>query len=388
MKILFMADVPPDKDSGAAGTEYQTIKAIRALGHEVDTVWADALPHRISHGNLHYLVELPFAYRRHAIKGLGKEHYDVIHVNQPHGYLAAKAVRRLSESTVFIHRSHGFELRVQNELAPWLKLYNHDNRSHLKKLLSHSLGRLLSHNYHSIARYADGHIVSCTQCRDFLIQKLKVPVEHIAVIPQAPLRAFTKEPVAPMTKERLKRILYVSQFAFFKAPMILAGAFNQLSQLDDRLRFTWVCSNEHQSEIKSLLNDKTRARVTLLDWMDQERLMQVFDGHGVFLFPSFFEGFGKAFLEAMSRGLCVIAADNGGARDVIDHGCNGLLVPTGCVESLVRSCMELVGDLRRATRISRDAAVCAQAYSWERVASETLAFYESRVESKARRRAL
>ena len=38
MKILVAADVPEDPNSGVAGTEYQTIQALRALGHEVDAV--------------------------------------------------------------------------------------------------------------------------------------------------------------------------------------------------------------------------------------------------------------------------------------------------------------------------------------------------------------
>ena len=56
LKILMMADLPPNADSGAAGTEYQTMEALRRLGHEVDAVWADSLPHRIGHGNLHYCL--------------------------------------------------------------------------------------------------------------------------------------------------------------------------------------------------------------------------------------------------------------------------------------------------------------------------------------------
>ena len=52
-----MADVAANPDSGAAGTEYQTVDALRRMGYEVDTVWADSLPHKISHWNFHYLVE-------------------------------------------------------------------------------------------------------------------------------------------------------------------------------------------------------------------------------------------------------------------------------------------------------------------------------------------
>src|ERR1044071_5406189 len=127
MRILVMADVPPDPNSGAAGTEFQTIQALRSLGHEVDAVWRDNLPRRINHGNLHYLLELPGAYRKAMRDELKRKPYDVVHVNQPHGYLAAKDLRP-SRSAVFIHRSHGFESRVEADLKPWRKEYDSDQR--------------------------------------------------------------------------------------------------------------------------------------------------------------------------------------------------------------------------------------------------------------------
>lgn len=384
MKILFMADVPPDKNSGAAGTEYQTIEAIRALGHDVDTVWADQLPHRITHGNLHYLLELPFAYRRQALARLEQQHYDVLHVNQPHGYLAARAVRKLNRKTAFIHRSHGLESRGHREMSFWLETYGKENRTQLRSGVSNLMALAMSHNCRSISRYADGHIVSCTMCRDFLVEQLKVTPARIAVVPQAPTAAFVGRSPAAMTPERLKRILYVGQFVIQKAPMILAGVFNRLSRLNPELEFTWVCSKQHHEEARSLVDDHARDRLTLLDWMQQDRLLEVYDQHGLFLFPSFFEGFGKVFLEAMSRGLCVVAADNGGAHDVISNGLDGLLTPTGDASAMTRECQRLISDPQEAIRMSRAAAETARGYTWARVARETVAFYENRLDARAR----
>src|SRR5262249_11633945 len=161
----------------------------------------------------------------------------------------------------------------------------------------------------------DGHIVSVSECADFLKDRLQVPADRIAVIPQAPPDPFLKEPALPMTPERLRKVLYVGQFAFIKAPMILAKVIGQLVQRDPDLQFTWVCAKKHQDDVRELVEPAALERINFLDWMPQEALRQVYDQHGLFLMPSFFEGFGKVFLEAMSRGLCVIAANNGGARD-------------------------------------------------------------------------
>lgn len=378
-----MADVPPNPDSGAAGTEYQTIEGLRRLGHDVDAVWSDNLTHRIKHGNFHYLFELPLAYRERLRMMLKQKPYEVVHVNQPHGYLAAKEVARFYKQSVFIHRSHGFELRVERDLEPWRQLYNPDKRSHLRQFFSRTIGYALSRHSRAIARYADGHIVSASQCRDFLHQELGVTPERIAVIPQAPPPVFSDSPALDMTLTRLRRVLYVGQFAFVKAPMIVAAIMNMLTARDSQLEFTWVCSKAHHSQVRELLSEEASKRVSLHDWMPQEELLKVYDQHGIFLFPSFFEGFGKVFLEAMSRGLCVIASDNGGARDVIRHGMNGLLSPTGNVETFVTYAQELMSQFFLAANISKEAALTARQYTWDRVAAETAAFYQDRLEAKS-----
>ena len=122
-----------------------------------------------------------------------------------------------------------------------------------------------------------------------------------------------------------------------------------------------------------------------LDWMPREKLREIYDEHGIFLFPSFFEGFGKSLLEAMSRGLCVIASDNGGMRDVILNNVSGLKVPTGDSGAMVASCLELLDDPSRAAKISSRAIGAANQYGWDRVGGETLNFYKAVIRAKLTR---
>lgn len=364
MKILFMADVPPDPSSGAAGTELRTAKGLRSLGHDVDAIWAPQLGRRIAHGNLHYLLELPRAYRREMLRAVARGRYDVVHVNQPHGYLAAKAK---PPGSVFIHRSHGLELRAERDLAPWRPR---------PRFMQRVMAALLARHSRLIARYADGHIVSCSDDAVFLTERLGVDPKRIAVIAQAASDPYLDRPVQPMTDGRLQRVLYVSQFAFFKAPMIVAAAMRMLAKRNAWLRFSWVCSRSHHAEVRALLAEAAE-RVELLDWMPQETLLDVYDAHGIFLFGSFFEGFGKVFLEAMSRGLAVVATNVGGAHDVIANGENGLLVPAGDAAAMADAVTSLLADGERAASIAARAAATARTYTWERVARETAAFYEA-----------
>jgi glycosyltransferase involved in cell wall biosynthesis len=384
MRILFMADVPYNPHSGASGTEVQTLEALRELGHEVDAIWSDSLGRRIRHGNLHLLLELPRTYARAAARAVREKTYDVVHANQPHGFRAARIVHRLSPGTVFIHRSHGFELNVEDTLRPWRAMYGSDERSVVRRLSSSAIASLLARHGRAIAAEADGHIVSSSLDAAFLRDRLGVTTEKIAVIPQAAPESYTRITAPPMTVERLGRVLHVAQFAFFKAPMITASAMNRMAEADTRLRFTWVCDRASEAAIRALLTSEANERMNIVPWTTQEALRDLYDVHGVFLFPSFFEGFGKAFLEAMSRGLCVVASDVGGMHDIVDSGKNGILVPPGDAKILADQALAIVNDLPRATAMSALAAQIAREYSWERVARETAAFYQSRLNAMRR----
>jgi glycosyltransferase involved in cell wall biosynthesis len=383
MKILLMANVAPNASSGASGTEFQTTKALRDLGHTVDDVWTNELSHHLGHFNLYNLLELPMAYRTALRKRFQSTTYDVVHVNQPHGYLAAKALRTLDSQAIFVHRSHGLEGRVRLELSRWKKQYAQDDRSAWRRAISHLMDASLELNNLAIARYAHGHIVSASECRNFLHKRYSVPLERIAVIPQAPPEEFRNFDPKAMTQKRLQKILYVGQYAFFKAPIVLARAVERILTTLPQATMTWVCDNRHHGEARALFKNRSIAkRVAFAEWRDQSDLLRVYDQHGIFLFPSFFEGFGKAFLEAMSRGLVVVASNNGGMRDVIKDGQSGFLAKTGDWRQMADLAIQAVENPELATRISTEGRRASLSYSWHRVAIETASFYASLIDRR------
>lgn len=377
MRILFAADLSPDPNAGASGTEYQTIRALRALGHEVDEIWAPDLPHRIRHGNLHYLLELPRGFRSVIRARCSRRHYDVIHVNQPHACLAAGDHRRRGRPGVFVNRSHGLEVRRGEVLAPWRRRLAQPEWRFPRSVPGHVVRRLLARQSACVARRAHGTIVSCSADAEFLARRYAVPPERVAVIHQAAPPEFVTRPAPAFGADRLKRLLYVGQFTFFKAPMILASAVSRILSAFPQCRMTWVCSADHHAAARALLSPGAAPRCEFLDWTDQASLMATYDSHGIFLFPSFFEGFGKAFLEAMTRGLCVVGSDAGGMRDLISDGKDGLLVAPGDVDGLVAAVSRLVGDPGDAARMSREARAGGASHTWDRVARETASFYEA-----------
>ncbi|HEV3116335.1 MAG TPA: glycosyltransferase, partial [Gemmataceae bacterium] len=85
----------------------------------------------------------------------------------------------------------------------------------------------------------------------------------------------------------------------------------------------------------------------------------------VFVFPSYFEGFGLVLLEAMACGLPAIASDATAGPDILTQEC-GHIVPTGNVDALVDSLRWFYDNSYRLPALRRAARVQAEAHTWAR----------------------
>jgi glycosyltransferase involved in cell wall biosynthesis len=377
-----MADVPPDPNSGMAGTVLRTAEALRGLGHEVDTLWAADVGRRIQHGNLHYALELPFRFRTVLRARAASATYDVVQISQPHAYLAAREHRVLGRPGVFTNRSHGVELRYDEAMRRW--------RDHMpsrppgwKRPLSAALRRLLDRHWRWVARWSDGFVLPCDADREYLLARFPIPEWRARTIHHGLPEVFVERPPAAFDRQRLTRLLYVAQYAFFKGPDVVAGVANSLLPKHPELRLTWVAPLPAHGEIARRLNPEAAARVDLVDWVPQAELMPLLDSHGLFLFPSYFEGFGKACLEALVRGLPVLAADNGTTRDYIHPGVNGWLLPLGDPSAYVTTIERILARPEEALEMSRKAREGARSYTWWRCASAAVDFYRELAARKA-----
>jgi glycosyltransferase involved in cell wall biosynthesis len=81
---------------------------------------------------------------------------------------------------------------------------------------------------------------------------------------------------------------------------------------------------------------------------DIPRVMAACD---VFTLPSFEEPFGLVFLEAMAMGKPVVAIDNGGTPEVVEHGRSGLLSPPWDIPALAANVATLLRDPQLRTRM-------------------------------------
>ena len=379
MKFLVGSDYPEDPNAGASGTVYWTNQALRQLGHDVDEIWRRDLPHRIRHGNLHYLLELPAAYREAVRRCSARQDYDVIMLSQPQAWLAARDHLQSQRAGVFLNRSHGLESLSHLAVARGRALLRMPEARFPRLLATRALRRLLERQVRLVAEHSQGLVVPASDIRDYLVSRLQVPEDRIAVIPHGVQASFASTPAPPMTAERLNRFLYVGQFSFFKAPYILAEAVARLLAMHPDTTLTWVCNRADHHRASVLIPEALRPQVSFQDWLPQESLLGLYDQHGLFLFPSFYEGAGKACLEAMSRGLCVVASDVGAMRDYIQDGIHGRLVPPGDAKALALAAHWFLEDKDRASSCAGKARNKAKEYTWIRCAAQIADYAQTRL---------
>jgi glycosyltransferase involved in cell wall biosynthesis len=139
-------------------------------------------------------------------------------------------------------------------------------------------------------------------------------------------------------------------------------------------RLTVVAPARDHARLLDALAPALLPRVTFVDWLDQTRLMEFYDGHGVQVIPSFYEGASKAHYEGMSRGLCMVCSAVGAMKDSIVDGVNGLLAKPGDAHGLATQLTRALADPAAAAGMAAAARETARRYTWRRTAEEIVDF--------------
>jgi glycosyltransferase involved in cell wall biosynthesis len=120
--------------------------------------------------------------------------------------------------------------------------------------------------------------------------------------------------------------------------------------------------------------------VRITGWAeDVAKLLRTFD---LFVSSSHSESFGIAIIEAMAGGVPVIATMSEGAREIIEPGNTGKLVPVGDVEALAKAMCGLLADPKERARLSAQAQrAVRERFTLERMVNATEQLYRQVLET-------
>lgn len=129
-----------------------------------------------------------------------------------------------------------------------------------------------------------------------------------------------------------------------------------------------------QQLCRDLKMDRT---VVFLGKRGQDTLPYYYSAAEVLVMPSHYESFGMVALEAMACGTPVIASQVGGLAFLIEDGVTGYHIPGGDSDALCDKLTLLLGNAEKRELMGASAAEEAKDYSWDKIAAQMIAVYES-----------
>lgn len=175
------------------------------------------------------------------------------------------------------------------------------------------------------------------------------------------------------------RFAFVGRLVDWKAVDLLLKALAQLST-DPPVELHLFGDGTERSRLEELADSlRLRDRVRFHGFRPQDQVARELDKMHALVLPSLFECGGAVVLEAMAKGLPVIATNWGGPADYLDERCGILVDPSGpdqLVRGLRDAMQKLVEDasLRRALGAAGRKKV-ERIYDWERKVDRMLEIY-------------
>ncbi|MBI3956476.1 MAG: glycosyltransferase family 4 protein [Candidatus Kerfeldbacteria bacterium] len=234
---------------------------------------------------------------------------------------------------------------------------------------------------HSVRKAAS--IITVSECTKRDLQEiLGVPAAKITVIPEAAFveRINVKDRnVDAVKKFRLRPpyFLYVGTIEERKNIGMLLEAFLQLRKNPEFEKYQLVLAGKEGHRAGDLFKKIHRSAkgspIRYLDYVTHNEKLDLMRRAFAFVFPSLYEGFGLPVLEAMQLGVPVITSNASSLPEVAGNA--ALLIDPTKQDDLERAMARLVHEPDFRASLIRRGTARAAAFSWERVAADTLGVY-------------
>jgi len=117
----------------------------------------------------------------------------------------------------------------------------------------------------------------------------------------------------------------------------------------------------YRAQVEQLVSELNLSdRVRLPGQVSEDELAGLVASLDLFVSASRSEAFGMAMVEALACGVPVVATATEGAREIVEEGVTGLLVPVGDVNALASSITSLLADDRRRRAFGASASAIAK----------------------------
>ncbi len=167
------------------------------------------------------------------------------------------------------------------------------------------------------------------------------------------------------------RFVYVGNISRLKGIDVL-GAASQILNVGGRPFDLTIIGNHDQCSFR-----RTIPSAKWLGKIDHNILPAELRKHDVLILPSRFDSFGMVVAEAMACGLPAIVTENVGAKQMIKHLENGLIIPAEDAPALATAMEWFIANRRLLPSMSQAARNTAEDYDWAHYHRRAVSFFAS-----------
>jgi glycosyltransferase involved in cell wall biosynthesis len=172
-------------------------------------------------------------------------------------------------------------------------------------------------------------------------------------------------------------ILFCGRLVWQKGPDLLVQAAPQILRQHPSAKFVFVGDGDMRGSLQSRARELDIGHaVRFLGYRNGDELVHLFKIADAVCLPSRNEPFGIVVLEAWSAGKPVIASQNGGMGEYVQHEVNGLKIYPS-PDSVAWGVSRTFSDFDRARWMGRNGRrAVEERFTWDMIADQTLAVYE------------
>ncbi|MEM4202670.1 MAG: glycosyltransferase family 1 protein [Candidatus Methanomethylicaceae archaeon] len=208
------------------------------------------------------------------------------------------------------------------------------------------------------------HVV---QVKREVIQFYGIPPERVTVVPNA-IPDYVHNIGCTKRPENPPRLVYVGRLSPSKGIAEFASAFIKAQDLEVEL---FILGDGPDKKILRLLADKD-PRIHLVGAVPHEQVLWWLERTNIFIFPTYYEGFGLALLEAMATGHACVVRNIPVMEEILSRDA-GIFCDD--VQEMVEAVRALVSDSSRRFELQMRAKICAREFSWAKSAHILLSVY-------------
>ena len=181
----------------------------------------------------------------------------------------------------------------------------------------------------------------------------------------------------PLQEEKEKSILFVGSLNWRKN---YGGAIAGFHKIMERVPHRLVIAGgsnqifKEDPQVKGLLERIPRERIEFKGYLEEGELFELYRRAGLFVFPSFYEGFGFPPLEAMACGCPVIVSRTPSLAEVCGDAAH--YIDPHDVESIAEGMLRVLSDDRLRGALIQKGVERARLFSGERTVSALLGVFD------------